>query len=296
MTIRSSSASSSATPGTSQTPTATTSNWRTNKHTRLKALEIQGVKSDILKVLSNDRQAIKTAQANVAKQHNFGLLEKSGQERRMKEASLRCVEQRIDNGRYVSCRYPEFAGFVPQAASGIIGSIDSLKADYMARQLAALQKGCSAGQLYSDDDDDDDDEEIPHCKNEKRGNMQKMSDIPAYAKRNAPMPLGPSCDLGAKENSSSQRKTTTANRRTQDGLAAFHGLKRKRADEKNDEDGNKRKMITWRAVSRGQCLLASSPASNSKQPSLKGNPWFGRVVFRGQVTTEDVKTRINSGS
>lgn len=283
MTVCSSSKPGSAPLKTSQNPTTITENWRTNNREHLKTVELdKKFKGDIVKVLGNDSHAVKSAQANVAKRRNFDVLEKPEQERQKREAALRCVEQRIDEGRYVSCKYPEFTGFVPQAAFGFKG-IDHAKAEFMSRQLAALRKESAGRQQYSDDEDDE--EDVPRCKNEKSGIKHKLSDIPTYVKRNESMSSGQSRDRGDEEDGSRCGDTTT----TQDRLAAFHSLKLKRADERDGEDGNKRKKITWRAVSRGQPLLASSPAPNLKQPGPARNPWLGRVVSRGQVATGGVK-------
>jgi aspartate oxidase len=163
----------------SQIPTQTSKssiNWQSSKrdpYSRMKDTEARNRK-DIQRLLSNDRCVIKNARSTESKQHGFYQLDKQEQERRMKGAALRRVKQRINDGHYTSCIYPDFAGYVPKVVSGEHGYLrDPEKEVRMVRQLAALRREQVGGQLDSDDDDDED--PLP-IKAEETTTKQKMSE------------------------------------------------------------------------------------------------------------------------
>lgn len=258
----------------SQDATALAENWRTSNREHLKALKTdKEFKAGIIRRLDTDRQAVKTAGEKVAKRPNFGLLEKSEQQRQKTEAILLCVEQRIQAGRYVSCEYPEFEGFVPHLAYGK-GGMNPIKAGLMARQLASLRKEQTGGHLDSDDED------------EIEIKQEKSEHLPYVEARKS----GPPETYKDKKSSKHGDKTTTTNQKSHHKHVATPSLRRKRATNSkgyysDDED----KVIKWRAVSRGQPLPPGAPAANFEQRKPKTNPWLGRVVFRGQVMVEDSK-------
>lgn len=299
MVVRSSSKSSTAQPSPpnmSQTSTQTstsTINWQpgeSDSYSMMKDMESRN-KKDISRSLANDRSVIKTARDAVAKQHGFHQLDEQEQERRMKEAALNRVRMRINNGQYTSCTYPIFAGFIPKIVFGSTdGSKDPDKEDRMVRQLADLRKKFARGQQDSDDDyDEDEDEIVPPSKNEKGGIKQEMSDVPPYAERNESKPSKHSSCCRGKANCNSNEKGTTASQQAQESHTAPHSSKRKRSDDSDGDGGGggKKRMITWRAVSRGQPLPEGAPAPEFEQWKPKVNPWLGRVVFQGQVLDED---------
>jgi hypothetical protein len=291
MTVHPNTKSSSAPPrSASQDATTLTENWRTSNREQLKSLEKdKAIKNDILKLLSADRTSIVAAKKRTAKRHDFHLLDESEQERQTREAVLLCVKQRIDDGRCVSCTYPEFAGFIPHMAFGVKRAVDPLKAEFMTRPLAALRKEREdSGVGYASSNDDDDEDPLP-CKIEEPTKKQKkMSDFLPFAENHEPHLSKDSSGPGHEDGDDKDKsdRTTSTGRRSQGRKSAPHTLKRKRVDRSN---GKKKKVTTWRAVSRGEPLPPGSPVVNFEQRKPKINPWLGRFVFRGQIMTEDGK-------
>ncbi|KAM0692887.1 hypothetical protein Q7P36_007444 [Cladosporium allicinum] len=272
MTASSSSKPSSAPPHISQDATAAAENWRANNREQLKALKTdKQIKDDINRALTADRQAILTVRANVTKRHDFALLDKSEQGRQMTEAVLLGIQKRIDQQRYASCKYSAFANFIPQIAFGIKTGTDNMRKECMARQLAAFRKESAGGYMYASNDDED--EIMPPTHG---GIKQEKSEPSPYHERRHP---GPSETYRDKKPSKHGDKTTTTDQTSYHKHAATPSLKRNRVDKSN---GNKKEVITWRAVSRGQPLPPGTPAADYEQRKPKVNKWQGRAVFRGQ--------------
>ena len=226
----------------------------------------------IQKMLSADREAIRHSRAYTATRDGFGLLDKSEQERRMNEAMKTRIQGRIDAGLYVSCNYSEFIGYLPPSYYGQIGHVkDPEKDKRLDRQLEALRRE-HAG--------DDDEDPVP-CKTEEPTKKRKMSEFLDFVD-------GHETHLSEDSNkprhqdenhNDKNHKATMASQRTQNRSAPPHTLKRNRIDKSN---GNKKEVVTWRAVSRGQPLPPGTPAPDYEQRKPKVNKWQGRAVFRGQ--------------
>lgn len=281
----------------SQDATAIAKDWLANNREQLEALKSdKQIKDEISKALANDRSSISAVRTNVAKRHNFSLLDTAEQERQMTEAVMLCIGKRIASGRYASCTYPEFEGFIPQLAFGVKARTDPMSKKCMDLQLAALRKAsAAAGYASSDDDDDDDDEEDPRpIKTEENTTKRKMSDFFPVTEKNETRLSKNATNPGRQDNANEQDnnyKTATVNRRSQGRNTTAQISKRTRVDKSHysNKDINNKEAITWRAVSRGQPLIPGSPSANFEHWKPKSNPWFGRVVFRGQITAEDGK-------
>jgi hypothetical protein len=249
------------------------------------SLQVQN-RRRIQKMLSSDREAIRHARAYAATRDGFGLLDESEQERRLTEAVENRIQRRIDGGLYVSCTYPEFVGYLPPSFYGQTGHLkDPEKEKRLNRQLEALRRE-SAG---DDDDDDDDEEDLPPSKTEENTKKQmKISEFLPFAENHGTRLSKDNSAPGHEDSADKDKsdKAATAGRRSQGRNPTPHTLKRKRVDTSND---NKKEAITWRVVSRGEPLPPGSPVANLEQRKPKINPWLGRVVFRGQVLTEDSK-------
>jgi hypothetical protein len=302
MTVHSSSKPSSTPRRTSQDATAIAKDWQASNREQLKASKTdKQIQDELAKVLANDRQAISAVRTKVAKGHNFSLLHTAEQERQMTEAAMLCISKRIASGRYASCTYPEFEGFIPQLAFGVKGRTDPVSKKCINLQLVALRKASAAGEYASsdddDDDDDDDDEEDPlPVKTEENTTKRKMSDFFPVTGKNETRLSKDSTNPGRQDSANEQDKndkTTAANRRSQGRNTTAHTPKQNRVDKShyssNSHKNHKKELITWRAVSRGQPMLPGSPPANFMHWKPKSNPWFGRVVFRGQITAEDGK-------
>jgi hypothetical protein len=248
-------------------------------------------KKRILKMLTSDRDGIRHARTYAAEKAGFGLLDKSEQERRMTEAARLRVDKRIDGGHHVSCIYPEFLGYLPPSFYGQTGRVDDPdKYERLRRQIQALHR-----EPASDDDDDDDYEEdsLP-IKTEENTTKRKMSDFFPVTEKNETRLSKSATNPGRQDSANEQDnndKTATAKRRSQGRNTTAQTSKRTRVDKShyNNKDINNKEAITWRAVSRGQPLLPGSLSANFEHWKPKSNPWFGRVVFRGQITAEDGK-------
>jgi hypothetical protein len=244
------------------------------------SLQVQN-RRRIQKMLSSDREAIRHARAYVATRDGFSLLEESEQERRLTEAVENRIQRRIDGGLYVSCNYSEFVGYLPPSFYGQTGHVkDPEKEKRLDRQLEALRQEPSS-------DDDDDEEDVPPFKTEENTKKQKkMSEFLQFVgDHETRLPKDdsePRHENGDDEDKND--KTTTAGRRSQSRNPAPHTLKRNRVNKSND---NKKEVITWRAIRRGQPLPSGTPAANFQQWKPKINPWLGRAVFRGQIMAED---------
>jgi hypothetical protein len=266
------------------------SQWRTSHPNAADRAHIESAQTDnenrkaIQKSLNADRETIRSTRRAVSEKLGFDLLDTSEQERQLEEVALTKVQRRIDEGLYVSCKYPEFAGYIPPIAYGKTGQTkDPVRHACFSRQLEALRREPAS------DDDDDDEEDVPPFKTEENNTKQKkMSEFLQF--------VGDHETRLSKDNGEPEHedggdkdkvdKTATAGRRSQGRKSAPHTLKRKRVDESN---GNKKEVITWRVVSRGEPLPPGSPAVNFEPRKPKINPWLGRVVFRGQIMAENGK-------
>ena len=283
----------------SQDATAIAKDWLSNNREQLEALKSdKQIKDEISKALANDRSSISAVRTNVAKRHNFSLLDTAEQERQMTEAVMLCIGRRIASGRYASCTYPEFEGFIPQLAFGVKARTDPMSKKCMDLQLAALRKASAAGgYASSDDDDDDDDEEVDPLpiKTEENTTKRKMSDFFPVTEKNEIRLSKDATNPGRKDSANEEynngNKTATANRRSRGHNTAAPTPNGSRVDKSyyNNKNINKKEAITWRAVSRGEPLPSGSPAPKCDHWKPKSNPWLGRVVFRGQIMTEDGK-------
>jgi hypothetical protein len=246
-------------------------------------------KRRIQHILSQDRTAIRRARDVVVKRAGFDLLDESEQKRRLAESAKTRIQTRIDAGLHVSCNYPEFTGYLPPSFYGHAGQVkDPEKDERLKRQLKNLP--C---ELVGDDDDDDDDEDPLPIKAEGNTKQQKMSEFLQFVETQEARLSKDTTNPGHKESNNGadkNDKTATAGRRSKGRNTKPTKVDKSHYNSKNNSKvNNKKETITWRAVSRGQPLLAGSPAPNVKQWEPKSNPWLGRVVFRGQSMAEDSK-------
>lgn len=269
----------------SQTNTQTSAsviNWQSGKcgkYSSTRETEIH-IKKAIARALNNDRMAVMLARQSVAKHPNFDLLEKSEQDRQLTEVSLHRIQQRITKGVYVSCKYPEYEGYVPQLAYGMHGHVlDDIRKRCWTRQLAALRQEYAEAQPSSDDED-----EIPPW----QGDIKQETNSVSHTVE--PHKEGQVRKPDDKERRNGGDMTTTKKQEVHHKDTSAAKLKRKRS-ETSKGDGNDHNVhaITWRVVSRGFHLLPGSPAPEFKQSNSKSNPWFGRVVFRGQAMADHIK-------
>ena len=188
------------------------------------------------------------------------------------------VQHRIGEGLYVSCKYPEFEGYVSPFAYGETGHIkDPVRNECLSRQLEVLRAENVGEHLTSDDGD------VPRFKAEENVSKQKkVSDFLQFVNKDEARLSKDRIEhgrtTGAGEGNSD--KTTSGSRRYQGWHKVAHASKHKRVEKDNK---SKKEVITWRAVSRGMPRLPNSPVPKLKQPGLTRNPWYGRVVSRGQV-------------
>lgn len=234
-------------------------------------------------MLSSDREAIRHARAYVATRDGFGLLEKSEQERRLTEAAEARIQRRIDGGLHVSCNYPEFVGYLPPSFYGQTGHVkDPEKDKRLDRQLEALRRDSAS------DDDDDEEDPPPFNTEENTKKQKKMSEFLQFGEDSETRLSKDTSKPGHEDGGDKDKPDTTAiaGRRSQGRNPSLHTSKRDRVNKSND---NKKEVITWRAVSRGEPLPSDAPEAGFEQKKPKINPWLGRAVFRGQIMAENDK-------
>lgn len=117
------------------------------------------------------------------------MMTKEDQDRIMEDAALRRMRERKANGKHVSCKYPEFEGYITPCAYGKTKEGDMDKDERFRRQIQALREAryASGGRPRRHDDGEDDDEEPPPTPKKQEGGIKgELSDIKEYVEPHQP--------------------------------------------------------------------------------------------------------------